>query len=72
MKRQAVASTMIQSMGWENGVLEVQFVDGSIFIYSKVPQDIYRRITKAQSVGKRFGSLVRNEYPFKQVKGRKK
>jgi hypothetical protein len=61
MERQPVSSSTIKSIGHENGVMHIEFSNGSLYEYRgpKVA-DHYEALTKAASIGKHFGAHVRN------------
>jgi hypothetical protein len=40
MERFVVNSSNINSVGFENGILEVEFVSGSVYRYFDVPQEV--------------------------------
>lgn len=47
--------------------LEVQFVDGSVYIYSDVPEAVATGFSSAISAGKYFHANVRDRYEARQA-----
>jgi hypothetical protein len=48
MNRTKVSSSNVSSVGFENGVLEVEFHGGSIYRYSGVSENIFNNFIKNQ------------------------
>jgi hypothetical protein len=63
MQRTPVQSSNIASVGFDDGVMEVEFTNGRVYRYVGVPSDIYQRVMFGldddASVGKRFNKLIR-------------
>lgn len=61
MQRQAVSSSTIKSIGYQNGEMHIEFKNGRVYRYtgSKVEQH-YKGLMSAASIGKHFGEHVRN------------
>jgi len=66
MERLPVKSSNIKTIGYKEGILEVEFTSGSVYQYNEVPQEIYVNILEAESKGKYFAKVVRPK--FKAVK----
>lgn len=68
MKRRAVSSSCVQSVGYaaRSSTLEIKFVNGGVYQYSQVPQDIYQGLMGAQSIGKTFQATVKNRYDYQK------
>ncbi len=64
MNRQEVKSSNIKSIGYsaEQEVLEVEFKNGSLFRYTQVKAIDYRELMKAESVGRRFNQVIKNNH----------
>jgi len=58
MKRQLVISSNIESIGYENGILEVEFRSGSVYQYHDVPKEVFDSILSSESIGKAVNSSV--------------
>ena len=69
MLRQSVASTNLQSVGYDEGTqtLEVQFVNGRVYQYYGVPENMHTQLMQAPSKGQFFNAYIRNSYPFSRV-----
>lgn len=52
MTRRPVTSSHIDSIGWEDEVLEVEFRGGKVYRYEEVPQSEYQALLGADSPGK--------------------
>ena len=61
MKRQKVKSSNLKSVGYDNvsELLEIEFLNGSIYQYKKVPEKLHTTLIKSDSLGKTFGLLIR-------------
>jgi len=57
MERIPVKSSYVESIGYENEVLEVTFMSGKVYRYNGVPPDLYESIMAADSKGR----AVKNE-----------
>jgi KTSC domain len=69
MLREAVDSESIASIGYADDaeVLEVEFVNGAVYRYRGVPQDLYEDLRQAPSKGAFFNHNIRDAYPYEQV-----
>jgi hypothetical protein len=63
MERQAVESTHLKSIGYDsaNQVLEIEFLEGSIYHYFQVPPDVYAGLISAESHGQYFDKYIKKE-----------
>lgn len=61
MERQHVASTNIASIGYDSlsMILEIEFLNGSIYQYYDVPQYLYEGLMNANSHGKFFDANIK-------------
>lgn len=66
MKRTQVQSSNVVSIGYEDGVLEVEF-RGGVYRYAKVPPIIYSAAFAAESVGKFINENVKPFFSFEKV-----
>lgn len=57
MDRQYVSSRRIQSVGWENNILEIEFKDGAIYQYYDVSESEYRNFMNSSSLGSELSRL---------------
>jgi len=64
MKLLKVISSSVDSIGYKNGILEVQFKNGECYIYSRVPKKIYNQLMKADSIGTFLNKLIKPNYTY--------
>lgn len=66
MRRQAVESTTVRSIGYNarSQVLEVEFQSGTVYQYFDVPEAVHEEFRGADSKGKYFNLEIRDEYSF--------
>jgi hypothetical protein len=66
MTRTPVQSSAIVSIGYEGGVLEVEYPGGRVYQHAGVPQEKYDELMAAESKGRAINAL-RAEYPGSRV-----
>ena len=69
MKRVELQSNNLKSMGYddENAILEIEFTNGMIYQYNKVPHTVKFGLLTASSAGKYFHKNIKNNFTFKIV-----
>ena len=69
MERDYVASSNLASIGYDptTETLEVEFLNGSIYQYYNVPQNIYDHLMQEPSKGRFLNTYIKNAYPFSRV-----
>jgi hypothetical protein len=71
MERVNVESSLLKALGYDAGTstLEVEFHNGSVYVYAGVPEGVYSEVMGSESVGKAFNRLIKSEgaYPYKRV-----
>lgn len=67
MKCLLVDSSNLSAVGYESGLLRIQFHSGGIYDYSGVPESIYLGLMNAPSHGQYFWKFIRNVYPYRKV-----
>lgn len=69
MIRKPVTSSNLKSVGYdpESAMLEIEFHDGSIYQYSGVPQDVYKALMAAASLGSFLHKHIRGKYSYHKV-----
>lgn len=67
MDRFIVNSTLIYSVGYVDGILEVEFMDGGLYEYWDVPAGIFHELTVAKSAGVYFIRNIKNQYPYRKI-----
>lgn len=61
MKRTSVSSSNIASIGYDAArrILEIEFLNGSVYQYSNVPESLYNGLMNASSHGSYFDSYIK-------------
>ena len=69
MKRVPVVSTNLKSVGYEpnSQVLEIEFIDGGVYVYNNVPPAVFQDFLKAKSHGTFFHANIKKAYEFTKV-----
>lgn len=71
MERMSVKSSDLKSVGYDvlTETLEVEFVNKSIYQYSRVNVDVYEGLINAKSKGKYFAKFIKNNrwYSCQQI-----
>jgi hypothetical protein len=67
MKMQSVKSSNIDSVGFEKGVLRVDFKSGDRFEYHGVPETLYRDLVAAKSPGAFLHHQIKGTYKAKKL-----
>jgi len=70
MDRTRVSSNNIRSIGYDakNQVLEVEFLNGGIYQYFQVPEQVRNRLMAASSKGRFFGANIRDKYRTRKIR----
>lgn len=70
MKRQAVVSSNIKSIGYDlkKKLLEVEFLSGAVYQYRSVPLKVYKALISAPSVGSYFSANVRDKFQYERIR----
>lgn len=63
MHRTCVQSTNVRSIGYSNGIIEVEFKDGSIYHYYGASEALFNQFLNSSSKGQ-FVHRVLNRYRF--------
>lgn len=66
MRRDAVVSTAMRSIGYRHGTLEIEFVSGDVYRYLQVPKSVFLELMRAPSKGIFFNDRIRDCF---QVEG---
>lgn len=67
MRRRAVSSSNVASIGWEDGTLEVEFRSGAVYRYDDVPEQDFVDLLRAPSIGRYLNGVIIpnfNGYPI--------
>lgn len=71
MNREPVRSSDLKSVGYNplNSILEVEFRDGRIYHYLKIPLEIYDALMNAPSKGKYLNrNIKKRKFAYKQIR----
>lgn len=70
MDRKKVSSDKIRSVGYDAAaaVLEIEFSDGRIVQYSRVPSEVYRRLMAAPTIVSYFRDNIEDEYTARRIR----
>ncbi len=70
MNRIPVKSETISAVGYDPATreMEVQFNDGSVHLYSKVPPKVHAEFVGAKRLGYYFFKKVRDRYSSRELK----
>ena len=69
MQRSKVQSSNVASIGYDaaSRILEVEFLNGTVYDYFDVPQAIYTGIMGAASHGSYLAQFVKGKFKYKQI-----
>ena len=69
MRRQAVSSSNIAEIGYDEGqrTLEVLFTNGSIYQYFEVPPPIFNELIGSSSVGQYLNANIKSHFRYARV-----
>jgi hypothetical protein len=69
MDRLTVDSTSIAEVGYDvdTETMEVKFKFGTVYQYKNVPQNVFRSLLTAESVGSYFTEQVKGTYEHQQI-----
>lgn len=67
MERQPVSSSNIASIGYEDGTLEVEFLNGSVYQYFDVPEPVYQGLMNTDSHGQFLHQVVKGNYRYARL-----
>ena len=62
-----VLSSNIESIGYEDETLQVQFLNGTTYQYFDVPSHIFEGLQTADSTGKYLAAHVKGTYRYSKV-----
>jgi len=69
MEKIPVQSSNMASIGYDSTteILQVEFLNGSIYEYKNVSQSVYDGLMGASSHGSYFNHEIRNSYPYEKI-----
>lgn len=62
MRREPVKSSFIKEIGWDEGILEIQFLNDQVWQYRTVPPAVWEGFRIAESHGKFFHLHIKGQY----------
>ncbi|MFN7085833.1 MAG: KTSC domain-containing protein [Burkholderiales bacterium] len=70
MERKRINAGNIRSVGYDarNRVLEIEFGQGSIYQYSGVAEEVYRRFMNSPSPGSYFRDNIEENYTARRLR----
>ena len=68
MERNKVSSTNIKSIGYDNGILEIEFINETIFTYNNVPKIKYMELIKSYSKGSFLAKEIKGKFSYRKIK----
>jgi hypothetical protein len=67
MEMVQIQSSNVNKIGYEDGILYVEFKNKSVYKYMNVPIDIYMRMAKADSIGSYIGAYIRPKFKCEKL-----
>jgi uncharacterized protein len=69
MERHPVSSSSISAVGYDfdSSTLEIEFLNGGVYQYSRVPESVYQRLMSAASKGSYVADRIKDRYPYLRV-----
>ncbi|TCO11959.1 KTSC domain-containing protein [Kribbella steppae] len=67
MRRRLVNSSSVRSVGWSDGMLELEYVNGSIYQYDDVPQTTFAALLAAPSIGAYVNTHIKPYYDYREI-----
>jgi YD repeat-containing protein len=70
MQRKKVNSEKIRSVGYDaaSQVLEIEFTDGGVLQFSRVPSEVHRRLMAAPTIVSYFRDHIEDEYTARRLR----
>jgi hypothetical protein len=67
MNRIRVLSRSLHSIGYEDGILEIQFHKSGVYRYSGVPNVLCQGLMAAVSKGQYFSRHIKDRFPCQKI-----
>lgn len=67
MRRRLVNSSSVRSIGWSDGTLELEYVNGSTYQYYDVPQTTFAALLAAPSIGAYVNTHIKPYYDYREI-----
>jgi hypothetical protein len=70
MDRIAVASRDLAIVGYDSSAhaMEITFRRGGVYEYRGVPEEVYRALMNADSLGTYFRDFIKDKYPCEKIR----
>jgi len=70
MDRKKISSDKIRGVGYDasNQLLELEFSDGRVVQYSRVPPEVHRRLMAAPTIVSYFRDNIEDEYTARRIR----
>jgi hypothetical protein len=65
--RDPVDSSTLETVGYQDGVLEIEFKNGRVYQYFDVPEWVVDGLTRAPSKGKFFTEQIRGHFRYARI-----
>ena len=64
-----VTSSNLDSVGYDTATntLRVIFRSGATYDFAGVPYDVYMNLMSAESIGRAFNTMIRDQYEFERL-----
>lgn len=71
MKRERLDSSSLASAGYDPSrrVMEVEFLNGGVYEYAGLPEEVYRDFLAADSKGAFLNRVIKGTYPCTRLQG---
>ena len=69
MKRIPVKSSFFHSVGYnkKSQILEIEFLNGTIYEYSEIPKKLHEGLMAASSLGKYYNQYIKGQFSSKRL-----
>ena len=67
MEMKEVVSSNIHSVGYENGILQIQYRGGGIYNYFDVPKTLFEHLMKAESKGRFVNANINKKFKYEKL-----
>ncbi|MFP1725220.1 KTSC domain-containing protein [Lonsdalea quercina] len=69
MQRKRVSSAEVFAIGYdaETSILEIEFLNGSLYQYQGVARMIYEELLASNSKGSYYSRYIKNSFPYEKL-----
>lgn len=70
MKKRFVSSSSIEALGYDQDTqsLKVWFATGKVYVYHNVPEEEFKNLLDASSIGAYFNHNIKGGYSYEKLK----